>query len=141
MRVPIAVICKTYSVFCLCLNSREYITTARGSLGARPNLGAIGPMCLWPVLSIIFRLLTSIIIITYHIFSCFCLHCQNGLGIRVLNAIFNNISVISWWSVLLVQETGVPGENHQPFASYWQTLSHKVVSGTAPHERDSNSQH
>jgi len=23
-----------------------------------------------------------------------------------------NISVISWWSVLLVEETGVPGENH-----------------------------
>jgi hypothetical protein len=28
----------------------------------------------------------------------------------VFNAIFNNISVISWWSVLLVEETGVPGE-------------------------------
>jgi hypothetical protein len=30
----------------------------------------------------------------------------------VLNATFKNISVISWWSVLLVEETGVPGENH-----------------------------
>ena len=28
-----------------------------------------------------------------------------------LNATFNNISVISLWSVLLVEETGVPGEN------------------------------
>jgi hypothetical protein len=28
--------------------------------------------------------------------------------VMVLNAIFNNISVISWWSVLLVEETGVP---------------------------------
>ena len=27
-------------------------------------------------------------------------------------AIFNNISVISWRSVLLVEETEVPGENH-----------------------------
>ena len=26
---------------------------------------------------------------------------------------FNNISVISWWSILLVEETGVPRENHQ----------------------------
>jgi len=26
----------------------------------------------------------------------------------VLNATSNNISVISWWSVLLVEETGVP---------------------------------
>ena len=24
---------------------------------------------------------------------------------------FNNISVIPWWSVLLVEEIGVPGEN------------------------------
>jgi len=50
----------------------------------------------------------------------------------VLNAIFNNISVILWRSVLLVQETRVPGENHQPVASHWQTLSHNVVSST-PH--------
>jgi hypothetical protein len=32
----------------------------------------------------------------------------------VINATFNNISVRSWKSVLLVKETGVPGENHQP---------------------------
>ena len=32
----------------------------------------------------------------------------------VFNATFNNISVISWGSVLLVEETGVPGENHRP---------------------------
>jgi hypothetical protein len=30
----------------------------------------------------------------------------------VFNATFNNISVISWQSVLLVEETGIPGENH-----------------------------
>ena len=32
----------------------------------------------------------------------------------VFNATFNNISVtfISWKAVLLVEETGVPGENH-----------------------------
>jgi hypothetical protein len=34
-----------------------------------------------------------------------------------LNATFNNISVISWQSVLLVEETEVPGENHQSVAS------------------------
>jgi hypothetical protein len=33
-------------------------------------------------------------------------------------AIFNNISVISWWSVLLLEETGVPRENHRPVASH-----------------------
>ena len=37
----------------------------------------------------------------------------NGLGVMVFNATFNNISVISWRSVLLVEETRVPGENHQ----------------------------
>ena len=30
--------------------------------------------------------------------------------IMVFNATFNNISVLSWQSVLLVEETGVPGE-------------------------------
>jgi hypothetical protein len=45
----------------------------------------------------------------------------------VLNIIFNNISAISWRSVLLVEETGGPGESHWPVASHWQTLSHNVV--------------
>jgi len=30
----------------------------------------------------------------------------------VFSAIFNNISVILWWSVLLKEENGVPRENH-----------------------------
>jgi hypothetical protein len=32
--------------------------------------------------------------------------------LMVFNATFNNISVIWWRSVLLVEETGGPGENH-----------------------------
>jgi hypothetical protein len=36
----------------------------------------------------------------------------------VLNATFNNISVILWQSVLLVEETGVHGENHRPNGSH-----------------------
>ena len=35
----------------------------------------------------------------------------------LFNAIFNNISVILWQSVLLAEETAVPGENHCPVAS------------------------
>jgi hypothetical protein len=35
----------------------------------------------------------------------------------VFNATFNNISVISWQSVVLVEENGGPGENHLPVAS------------------------
>ena len=53
----------------------------------------------------------------------------------VFNATFSNISVISWWSVLLVEETG---DNHRPVASHGQTLSHNVVSSTPRHEDEFN---
>jgi len=39
----------------------------------------------------------------------------------VFKTTFNNIPVISWRSVLLVEETRVPRENHRPVASHWQT--------------------
>ena len=62
----------------------------------------------------------------------------------VLNTTFNNISVISWRSVLLVEETvllveetGVPRENNQPALSHSQALSHNVVSSTPCYEWDS----
>ena len=32
----------------------------------------------------------------------------------VFDTTFNNISVISWWSILLVEKARVPGENHRP---------------------------
>ena len=35
----------------------------------------------------------------------------------------------------MVEETGVPGENHRPVVSHWQTLSHNVVSSTPRQER------
>jgi hypothetical protein len=48
------------------------------------------------------------------------------------NATFNNISVISWRSVLLVEETGV-SEKTTDLSRHWQTLSHNVVSSyTSP---------
>ena len=45
----------------------------------------------------------------------------------VFNATFNNITVISLRSVLLVEETGVLGENHRPVASHRQTFSQNAV--------------
>ena len=36
----------------------------------------------------------------------------------VFNATFNNISVISWQSVLLVEEMLVPAKNHRPVVSH-----------------------
>ena len=53
------------------------------------------------------------------------------------NATFNNISVILWRSFLLLENTGVPWENHRPVASHWQTLSHNVVSSTPRHKQGS----
>ena len=44
----------------------------------------------------------------------------------VFNATFNNISAISWRSVLLVAKTA---ENHRPVASHWQSLSHNKNVG------------
>jgi hypothetical protein len=42
----------------------------------------------------------------------------------VFNATFNNISVISWRSVLFVEETEVPGETH------WKNLKTKKSTHT-----------
>jgi hypothetical protein len=65
------------------------------------------------------------------------MYSMQGMSVIMFNDTFNNILVISWGSVLLVEDTG---ENHQPVASHWQTLSHNIVSSTSRHERDLNSQ-
>ena len=39
-------------------------------------------------------------------------------GLMVFNATFSNISVILWWSVLLVEQSGVPEETHRPVVSH-----------------------
>jgi hypothetical protein len=38
-----------------------------------------------------------------------------------------NISAIVWWSVSLVEEIAVPGENQQPVESQRQTLSSQII--------------
>ena len=55
------------------------------------------------------------------------------VNVMAFNATFNNISVISLRSVLLVEETGEPRKNHRP-----THISHNVVSSTHHDERDSN---
>jgi hypothetical protein len=50
-----------------------------------------------------------------------------ALGFMVFNTTFNNISVISWRSALLVKETGIPDQNHRPAASHY--IIAKKLSG------------
>jgi hypothetical protein len=47
----------------------------------------------------------------------------------VFNVTLNNISVISWWSVLLVEITGVP-EKTSDLSNVTDKLSHNAVSST-----------
>jgi len=47
--------------------------------------------------------------------------------LMAFNATFNNIPVISWRLVLLVEDSRRPGEYHWPVASHWQTVSHNFV--------------
>jgi hypothetical protein len=44
--------------------------------------------------------------------------CRIMVSIMVFSATFNIISVISWLSVLLGEEIGVPGENNRPVTSH-----------------------
>ena len=56
----------------------------------------------------------------------------------MFNATFNNMSVRSWRSVLLLEETGETTDLLQ--VTIKRTLSHNVVSSTPRHEQGSNSQ-
>jgi hypothetical protein len=99
--------CGIYFIFILFYNHAH-----THLLSGRTCLGPYHYYQLWP-LSRVEEILTSII--------------SALLSLMVFNVTFNNISVISWRSVLLVEETGGPGGNHRPVVSYWQTLSHNVV--------------
>ena len=58
---------------------------------------------------------------------------KKGGRVIEFNTTYNNVSVISLQSVLLVEETRISGENHQSVASHWQTLSHKsCIKHTSP---------
>jgi hypothetical protein len=46
------------------------------------------------------------------------LNWRKSATVMVLNTTFNNISAMSWQSVLLVEEIGVSRENHRPAASH-----------------------
>ena len=55
-------------------------------------------------------------------------HINDGLWFKVLTPLS---TIFQFHSVLLVEETRVPGEHHRPAVSHWQTWSYNVVSSTA----------
>jgi hypothetical protein len=57
----------------------------------------------------------------------------NTVRVMVFNGTFNNISVISWRSVLLVEEIVVPQENHRPVSNHLPSGSDNLT-GLVMHE-------
>jgi hypothetical protein len=63
------------------------------------------------------------------------------LYMHALYGLLVGFTEIFVFRVKVMDETGVPGENHRPAASYsQQTLLHNAVLSTSCHEWDSNSQ-
>jgi hypothetical protein len=56
------------------------------------------------------------ILITDNWFPIFSIKTINRVRVMEFNATHNNISVISWWLVLLVEKTGVTGEKYRSAA-------------------------
>jgi hypothetical protein len=54
------------------------------------------------------------------------------------NTTYNNSLALSWRSVLLMEETEAPGENHRPATSHRQIVLHNVVSSAPRHLPDLN---
>jgi hypothetical protein len=79
--------------------------------------------------------MNKVVTCPYTTVQCACIY-NIQVRVMVFNATFNNISVISWWSVLF---WGKPEymENTTDLPHHWQTLSCNVVSSTPRHERDS----
>ena len=58
--------------------------------------------------------------------------------VMAFNTTFNNITVVSWRSVLLVEETGKPGVNQRPAANQTHFITQCFIENTPP-EWNSNS--
>jgi hypothetical protein len=54
----------------------------------------------------------------------------------LLNATFSNISAISWRPVLVMEEAGVPGEDHRPWASLFKIKSNQILNRQPSYKQD-----
>jgi hypothetical protein len=54
------------------------------------------------------------------------------VSVMVFNATLNNISVISWWSVLLMEETGLPEKNPPCRKSLTNFITYCCIEYTSP---------
>ena len=54
----------------------------------------------------------------FHTYTLWGHHGRDRMIVGFTTTTINSISVISWLSVLLVEETGVPGDNHRPVSSH-----------------------
>jgi quinol-cytochrome oxidoreductase complex cytochrome b subunit len=62
-----------------------------------------------------------------------CTFYYEGVRVMVFNATFNNISVILWLSVLLMEETWIHRENHWPVSQYNWNIVESGVKHHNPH--------
>jgi hypothetical protein len=87
--------------------------------------------CIVCTLIHVFKLPTGYLLTFSFYFDMVVFSLRVSVSVMRFNVTFNNSSARSWWSVILVEETELHGENHKPPTSHWQSLSHNVVSHTS----------